>query len=232
MVKPSVVIVWPRAFDYPLFRDFLARNRSLFGQVIISFTDNSVERDVRKFLKWAHPDFTFVSQIAVKSWYNEAVNSALEMVTGEWVLFLEQDFICTDEFLKLLLENAEKYDFVCHAEGKRLHLACMITKMASINKTHRFFDQMPRYNMDCFGLFFAEMEVLFENGATLDKIFDTGYTHLNGLTHNFYLALHGQIKNVVNPNAFETYLRVGKNTNVVKHQEWEALTDKILTHYD
>src|SRR3990167_523644 len=170
MIKPDLILIWPRAFDFPLIREFIVRNRKRFAQVIVSFTHNSVDRDYRQFLKQIHPDFTFVDSVKNVNWYDDAVNEAIEAVKSEWVMFMEQDFTCTDEFLKDLLTVGELYQYLAYEEGQRLHLCCMLTKLSTINLTTRYFGTSPRYGLDCFDLFMAQIEVIHkELGSTLEK---------------------------------------------------------------
>ncbi len=47
----SAILTWPRSCDYPLWRQFLRNNRSLFNEVIITFMETNWGYDYRRFLK-------------------------------------------------------------------------------------------------------------------------------------------------------------------------------------
>jgi len=193
MIKPDLIVVWPIAYDYPIFRELIADNRNLFGKVIISFAHNCVERDYRQFLKNTHTDFTFVESMADKHWYDDAISIALDEVKSKWVMFMEQDFVCDRKFLVELLKKASDYHFVSLREDQRFHFGCFVAKMKYIKATHRYFGHIPDAHLDCFGLFVAEL-ILMSMGkyAALGELKLEGYKHLSGLTHNYTLMSDGE----------------------------------------
>ena len=221
-------MVWPLAFDYPLARKMIEDNRDLFNKVIISFTSNSVERDYRKLLINLHPDFTFIQPEYIKHWYNDALTGAIKGVKSDWVLFLEQDFLYNRKELKKLLRYGKQYEFVALQQGERLHLGCALIKKELIDKTLGYFGDFPRYHLDCFDFFFAELLVLAgDNWASLDKIM-AGYKHLNGLTQNLHLSLQGKYDDVTDKKEFKKYLKLCSKIKEKKIVEWDKLMSKIL----
>jgi len=226
MVKPDLIIIWPRAYDYPVCRSLVSQNRDNFGKVIVSFTHNDVERDYREWLKETHPDFTFVDCDGGVNWYDEAINIALEHVESEYVMFLEQDFFFDAKFLRKILNLVEDRDFVCLEQGSRLHLACFVTKMKLINKTLRHFQAIGRYGLDCFDLFCAEIIIKSRDWSTLEGF--SGYKHLNGLTHNLRLGIQKDFKLMYEPKEFKHYLNFSLKMDVKQNPEWVKITKEIL----
>lgn len=228
MIKPDLIFIWPRAFDFPVVRAFIVRNRHLFDQVIISFTHNSVDRDYRKFLRDVHPDFTFVDSTADKNWYDDAVNIALNQVKSRYVLFMEQDFICSDKFIEDLLSVGDKYDFIALEQGRRLHLGCLLTQMVIINHTVRYFGTCPRSNLDCFDLFTAELEALCrQRGTTIDNAVLGDYQHLNGLVHNYSLFTSNRLELITDLPSFKKYNQSCLDASISKHESWVKIMEGV-----
>jgi len=216
MGKSDVICIWPLAYDYPLFRKQLERDRDLFGKVIISFTHNDESNDYRNFLTEKYPDWTFVDSHEGKSdWYDEAVNGALRASDSELVLFLEQDFTYRRFLVEQLLNflsgpYGTKTDFICYREGgKRLHLSFFLARRSCIEKTSKFFGIKPDSKIDNFDFFTKEMEDRAYIGRFLDEypwaIPGRDYYHMNGLTHS--LRLHREGKEIYyKPEEFKKYL--------------------------
>jgi glycosyltransferase involved in cell wall biosynthesis len=232
LIKPDIITVWPRAYDYPFWRWSIKKNRQLFNQVIVTFTHNSVERDFREFIKTNHPDFTYVENEEYRQdegWYGTAVNNALDASTGKWVLFLEQDFIYEEDFLERLFSDIQDVDFIAYQQTKRLHPACFLVKKEMVNRTHRFFD--PIYNMDCFDFFANENVIISKNNfLTLEHMgFNDpeDYHHLNGLTHNYYLLSLGKKQEITNMEEFKKYNQMCKTLSVEHNKEWMEIINRI-----
>jgi molybdopterin-guanine dinucleotide biosynthesis protein A len=224
----DVITVWPRAYDYPIYRNQIIKNRDLFNKIIISFTHNDVNRDYRDFLKKVHPDFTYVDANNNDDWYDKAINKALDASQSEWVLFLEQDFFFTRTLLEKVIRYSKIYDFICHQQGKRKHLAFFLVKRSLIEKTIKYFGLTQE--LDCFDLFTREITVLAkENYLTLDRIGNCGidFFHMNGLTHNYYLSISEKIKNITNPIVFKEYNLRSKKVKVLQNSEWLDIIDKV-----
>lgn len=226
MIKPDLIIIWPYAYDYPVCRALVSQNRDKFGQVVVSFTHNDVSRDYRKWLRKNYPDWTFVDDGGSPNWYDGAVNTALYQVRSEYVMFLEQDFLFNRKFLKRFLRLAGLRDFVCYSEGERLHLACFISKLATINRTLRFFQPIGRYGLDCFDLFFSEM--IAKNGDWSTTIGWGGHKHLNGLTQNLRLGITKKFDLIYHPEEFKHYLNLSLKIDVKQNSQWVKITQNIL----
>ena len=236
MIKPDFLCVWPRAFDYPLFRKFIVTNRNAFGKVIISFTHNNVDRDYRRFLKKTHPDWTFVDAKNPTDWYNDAVNIAVDASNSKYILFMEQDFICNSLFLNNLLIRAKDFGMVAYNQSGRYHMACCLVKRNKIEETHRFFGQYADYRLDCFDFFMAEMR-LQPSYCDLEKLglqmYE--YIHLNGLTHNYRLAIEGQLDLIFNMDEFKEYNDRSLEVDIKQTKSWIKIMKKIkidLTKYE
>jgi len=194
-MKPDLITLWPIAFDYPLFREQVVKNRQHFNKVIIVFTHNSVVRDYRTFLKATHPDWTFCDTEHLKqkpNWYTTAINEGLKYSSSEWVLFMEQDFIYNDTFIPKFLQDIAFFSYGGLCEGKRLHFGCFAVKRYLISKTQKFFESIDtlNYSFDCFDFFTCELQILSNMYTTLDALGfkrEDDYDHLSGLTQNYHL---------------------------------------------
>lgn len=204
----DVILSWPRNTDFPLFREFLHVNRSLFQKVIIVFTETHQGDDYRDFLRYAlaQDDITFVDIQPTppgRDWRDIAVNKALEYSTGEWVWFTEQDFtgkpILFSEVEKIMFNGYA--DMVGAYDSKRLHPCCIFIRRELLNLTSRNFGIVPD-KLDHFGVLQQELERINPTQNPLPKEW---YTHMNGLTHNMNLIYHGQDPNY-KPEEFKDYL--------------------------
>lgn len=228
-IKPDIICVWPIAFDYPLWRHVVTKNRHYFDKVIISFTYNNLDRDFRQFLKNTHPDFTLVDTGNNQSpyWYHSAIIEALNNSHSDWILFSEQDFIYDDNFIKNLLEKTliNNLDFACLVEGSnRKHFGCFLIKKSLILQTTQFFDQVM--NLDCFDRFTIECSQLTKKWMTLEELgFVRGlnYDHLNGLTHNYYLFTQKIFNLITGKDKFIKYNKNSIEANIIQNPEWQEI---------
>jgi molybdopterin-guanine dinucleotide biosynthesis protein A len=224
MIKPDLIVIWPYAFDYPRFREFVVRNRSKFNKVIVSFTNNSVKYDFRNFYTKAYKDWTFVNSSG-PFWYHDAIVAALKAVESTWVLFMEQDFLCTDLFLEELLATGRDFDFSCYLENERLHLCCFLTRMDLINKTSKFFAHIPERNLDNFDLFTQEMKDLSNRTWTFSDVDNDQVKHLSGLTQNYQVIQNGNPEQITNPREFWKYNQLCMRAKVPIPHQWREIMD-------
>lgn len=239
MIKPDAIVAWPRAFDYPQFRELLVKNRDSFGEVIITFTDNSTDRDLREFFKKTHPDFTFVNPTPNSpSWYHDAINRALDESNSKWVLFLEQDFWFSDDFMERFLTLASDSVFSCLLFGKRLHPACYLCRKKDINRTTRIFNAMntSKVALDNFDLFAIEMEAVaggnFQTLSSLGFVDGKDYHHMSGLTQNYELVLKNKYDLLTGKKEFKDYNEKCMNlTSLVVPPEWKDVMELTATYF-
>lgn len=226
MIKPDLIVAWPIAFDYPAFRSFVVSNRKMFDKIIVTFTFNSSLYDFRDKLKEIHPDFTFVEGEQGSDWYNPAVNAAIDASVNEWIMFMEQDFICDTSFIKELFSEAEKYDFISYAEGQRYHFCCSLMRRLCVDNSSRFFGIKPGSNLDNFDAFINECKGKFRHTTTNEVLVNTGY-HMNGLTHNYSLCLSGKLDLITNPRKFFEYNDISLSSKVDQIPEWVGVMEKV-----
>lgn len=243
-MKPDLITVWPRAFDYPLFRELIVKNRDLFNKVIIVFTHNSVVRDYREFLKITHPDWTFCDTeqyISQPNWYTHAILEGLKesdkdkawIREDDWVLFMEQDFIFNEGFLKRFLEQVKFLSFGGLSEPGRLyHFGCFAVKRRLIENTVKFFEsfEVLNYKFDCFDFFILELTRLSNQHKSLDEMgFIRGddYDHLSGLTHNYHLLDIGKYELMTGKEKLRQYNDLSNGVTINIDYSWIAQMIKM-----
>lgn len=192
MTKPDIIISWPRNCDYPLWRQFIRKNRARFNEVLVVFTETNHGDNYRDFVREAMmPDYVlFVENrdldYGSEDWRNVAINSALlHSYNSEWVWFTEQDFIITepDIFWKEVEENMNKFDALAVYVADRMHPCCTFVKRSLLDRTHKDFSAKPP-EYDHFGRLQKDFGALQSPVYSLKN----GYIHLNGLTHNMSLV--------------------------------------------
>lgn len=227
-MKPDVICVWPIAFDYPLFREQIVKNRKLFNKVIIVFTHNSLVRDYRKFLKSTHPDWTFCDTEHLKqkpNWYTNAIHEGVKASRNKWILFLEQDFIYSDTFMPKFLKDIALYNFGGLQDAKRLHFGCMAIKRKLLSKTHGYFESFDTvmYRFDCFDFIMCELQLMTKLWANLEKLgFKQGvdFDHLSGLTQNYHILDINKPELITGRKKLKEYNQQSINADVRTHKTW------------
>lgn len=211
-MKPTLLTIWPRAFDFPIWRELVEREKDKFEKIVVVCTNSSKQRDLRPFFKEQMPYIEFIDideDSGKQDWYDEAVNIGLARITSDWVLFLEQDFWFREGFIETILNRINEFEFVCYKQGSRLHLAFFLGKKEMIDKTLRYFSQV-RDRVDCFDLFTMEMQILANyNYKTLEELGfqdNIDFHHLNGLTQNTHLLSMGLEPNS-QPEEFKKYCK-------------------------
>lgn len=197
MIKPTVLCVWPKHIDFPLFRFNLERFRDYFDDIFISFTNHHQEHDYSNFIK----DKLYFAKCSYAprtegDWRSDAVNQLLDLTTDkEYVLFLEQDFLIKDEsFFKIF---NEKNDFIYYQEMGRIHPAFALVKRSLVEQTSRDFSPVPP--KDHFGKFFEELP----EGKNIEDMgvkFREDFYHMQGLTQNYLSFKYGDA--FFRPNTF------------------------------
>lgn len=218
MIKPDIVVCWPRNCDYPLWRQFIRDNRSGFNLVIVVFTETNQGQDYREFVRNAmEQDYVlFIENRQItdgEDWRNVGVNAALlQSYNAEWIWFTEQDFIITDPvYFWDFVEKAAsaENEFIAVKEGERTHPCCMFVKRTALTRTKKNFAANPPGH-DHFGQITKDMEAL----KIKTKIIDKGYLHLNGLSQNMNLLASGQMPNYY-PEVFWQWLLESANVATV-----------------
>jgi hypothetical protein len=209
MIKPDVIISWPKSVDYPLFRKFLKQERERFNQINIVFTETHMSPDYSEFVKqslfqnWCL--FIQSPQVTGDSdWRNVAIHAGLQQsIHAEWILFLEQDFFPRDGFWeeceRLIEEGCE---VVSVFDQTRMHPCFLLIKRETLKtKTTKQFGALPPL-YDHFGKIQKDLET---NGATVGAIHQRLWYHMNGLSHNWRLVAEGERANY-KPDEFRNYL--------------------------
>ena len=207
MIRPDIIVSWPKNNDYPLWRQFIRNNRKLFEKVIISFTQTFLGDDYMAFVQkaMAEDDITFLDTEGIdgQDWRDAAVNQALLVSEAEWVWFTEQDFFIKEGFwedINRILTKSKKTQVIGTYEGDRLHPCCIFATRYAIERTRKRFGIIPD-KLDHFGIFQRDLEVEF----LITAINPVTYNHIAGVSHNFRLLFDG-VQPVYKPEEFGQYL--------------------------
>lgn len=208
IIKPDLICAWPTHVDYPLFREYIQTTRSKLHQIVISFTDmQTALPNYQSFIEeqLKADKVSFVQPLPIisgKDWRNEAVKKALEIATGDWVWFVEQDFFPAEGFWPEVYGLAQRTEAFGYYQEDRLHPCCIFVKRELLDKTSKDFSAYPDKGYDHFGKLQHDLE-LRTNPGVLHQW--TG-KHLNGLSQNIYLLQTGQEPNY-NPEEFKEYCK-------------------------
>lgn len=192
MIKPDVIVSWPRNCDYPLWRQFIHDNRDRFSKVIVAFTGAPVDGDYDCFVRES-TETDGVTCITVPheipgDWRNNAVHRALTYSLSEWVWFTEQDLNVNDEFFNDVERavNAGADVFAVY-QGSRMHPCSILIKRSVLYQLRLDFGIIP----DVADHFVKIQQQLEAGEYTIFRANPKTYKHLNGLSHNWYLLTHG-----------------------------------------
>lgn len=215
----DLIVSWGRNCDYPLWRDYIHKNRMFFDKVIVVFTESGMEENYQEFIEraMAVDQITFVNSPFVGSgqdWRNVAVNEGLKYSTSDWVYFTEQDFFPVGFMMgRVSLLRADGFDCIGVYDAGRLHPCCIFAKRFLIEKTSKDFG-IEEGVSDHFGKFQREVEAL----TRVAKI-DDNYKHFNGYSHNWRLVSEGQKPNY-KPEEFIQSLEESLKVSVPLSPTW------------
>ena len=217
-MSTDIVLAWPRHCDYPLWRDWLVKNRPHLGSVVIGFTEHHLENDWRQYVS---RELARIGGVRVfdatradgQDWRDTAVNEMLDRSCSEWVWFMEPDFIIRDDkkFRRAVAKGQMLGDVVGYREDgeDRRHPSCLIVRRSAIEKTSRYFGDVP---VDHFHAFCQELERTGARFADLDlrssKLSDDDgdFTHIGGLSRNEQLVDSREWEEVRRPDEHALYL--------------------------
>jgi hypothetical protein len=234
---PDLIISWPRNCDYPLWRQFIAKNRWLFNNVVIVFTETNQGHDYRDFIRislTSVPGITILESPETngEDWRHVAVTHALNVIDtlepADWVFFTEQDFFITsdrfwDEVLKAEKEGNE---VIATLEGSlRIHPSCIFIKRSLLNKTKRYFGVVAGV-CDHFGQLQKDLEEIEPKIHFIMR----NYHHMVGLSHNMTLAYNGQEPNR-GLHDFCKYLNMCLQSGEVMPAGFVLMANRVLRKY-
>lgn len=228
MIIPDIIVTWPRSTDYPLWREYIRRNRTRLNEVIVVFMETNQGHDYRDFVRGAmFADRAFcLDSPTVKpgeDWRNVAVNAGLEYsLHSEYIWFTEQDFFPLPGFWNEVEAHNGK-GYIGIKEGDRIHPASLFVQRSALQKTTKNFSIVPNV-LDHFGLFVNELQQI-TNGAILSP---ERYMHLAGLSHNLSLIERGEAPNH-NVIQLKAYLEGCLKLDVPVHDNFIGMINKYLT---
>lgn len=209
----DLIITWPNNCDYPLWREWLRANRSMFGEVYIIFHDTHSTPNFAPFVRdvmWLDgvTIVTYEDVPSGKDWRDWGIHYALNDSKADRVLFIEQDFFTTDGFWDKV-EEYKGYPVIGILDGTRIHPCFLLMTRKAIDATCKNFGIVPDKS-DHFGLIQRDIEAGLCGPYTFipdyPKTEDKLYHHMNGLSHNLRLMQEGQ-KVTYKPDEFRDYLR-------------------------
>lgn len=235
MIKPDVIVTWPKNCDYPLWRQFIRDNRSRFNKVIIAFMEPNSGYDFKPFIQEAmwQDNIKFldapIPRAGIDDWRDLAVNASLLQSQSDWIWFTEQDFYPCFGFWEHEIQWSEnnKCDVIAAYQSTRMHPCCMFVKRMALDKTHKNFGIVPD-KTDHFYLIQKDLE---DNGAKIGKIDPKRYHHYNGLSHNWRLVSEGGEANYQTDD-FVDWLKQSLTVNVPQCPEFERIANAEITRYE
>lgn len=212
MIKPDIIVTWPRNADYPVWRQMIRNNRHLFNEVIIVFMETNQGDDYREFVRQAmFQDHVLCVEsptlTAGEDWRNVAVNAGLlHSLHSEWIWFTEQDFFPKEGFFQEVEKHSEDADVIYVDDGGRMHPCCIFIKRETLAKTKKQFGANPP-EYDHFGQLTKDLWTIGETEKPVTAaVVNPGlYNHMAGLSHNLTLVAKGDLPNYKREE-FEAYL--------------------------
>lgn len=230
MKKYDLVVTWPANVDYPLFRLFIRENRASFEKVIIVFSPAPDGSDYRRFVRDAMtPDDCLIldspGYLGEKGdWRHVAITHALRFSTSEWVCFIEQDFlVISSDFFDDVQDHMTKHRVFGVDQGGRLHPCCLFMTKEVLNMTSKNFGIVPD-RLDHFGLIQEDLLNMNEQVGYLNT---SNYYHMNGLSHNFYLATK-MMEIVYRPDEFKRYLEKCVKLDIPLDDRFKSVVRSIV----
>ena len=255
----DIIVVSQHTIDFPIFREFLHRHKSRLSSAIYVFPENNLDDyEYTEFIKNDLDFCKFVNSEEIKredggitDWRDAATNRALEVSTADSVLFIEPDFIISDENLFKIPDNEDIVGYF--DETLRIWPSFLYVKKYLIHKTHRNFSagkhkhifslcgdyehfegnyEFKKYEeVDHFGKFVSDLIYhhgnffyLNENGILFD--------HMRGTTHNWNLFLNNTFEHLFSLEKYKEFIRKNLNANVNMHLEYKKQAIKILEYND
>lgn len=215
--------------DYPLWREQLRKDRSLFDNVIIIFTDMNVPIDYREFVAQAMLEdrVIFLDNPPVTArddWRNVATRKALRFTRQKWIFFTEQDFFWKEGFWPVVGEAMGRVEYIRALVGDRVHPCCLFLTRDLLNKTNRDFGVIKDVS-DHFSKIQNELVPIEAFDIPQDLWF-----HFGGLSQNMFLLSRGEEPNYM-PAEFKKYCEDCLNVSVPMHEDFVNLFKGYLSEH-
>ena len=228
MVRPDLIITWPDNCDYPLYREWLAENRARFNQIIVVFTATNQEP---RLMFWVAEKLRDIGCLPLVSpmvppgadWRNVAIHTGLPYPSSEWILFMEQDYVVTDNagFWKIVDDALETNNkVIAHYEGERMHPAFLLIQRSLLDNTRRDFG-IIKDKADHFYKLYEDLRALQSPIFNLSTANRHAH-HLNGLSSNMSLVQRGEAPNY-KVDEFDKYIRDCFHAEVKLNEEWKRI---------
>ncbi len=186
MIKPDLIVLWPKDVYYPYFVARINKDRELFEKIIIVITEGNLPMNFTQNIKGSfkkcmvlEPDILNMTA-GGKDWRSEAINFALSKSVSNYILFFEQDFLVRNGFFEELFSLVAP-DVVGFEDGNRFHPACLLIRKDILNMTRKDFGAYPPE-----GDHFSALTSDLKKFCQWDKLENIkGWHHISGLTHNY-----------------------------------------------
>lgn len=232
-MKPDVVVQWCVHCDYPLFRHFIQKYRDKFGKVILYPSRQHGTVDLEEFAK-ENFDITWVEPVEIdyakEDWRQAETVPCLKHVTSDWVLFMEQDFFCSDwpalfNKIETLVENGvDMMGLWNPTHYPYVHPSFLLMKVELLEETKKDFRAHPEINgCDHFAMITRDAEGLGANIYKFEEDWEN-YMHLGGLTYPFqnWKGDGTDHFGVKSPEAYYVYLNYASGLKVPQSADYLA----------
>lgn len=224
----STICLYPRGFDYPIFRSRLPQ-LSQYAEPVFCFTDHG-KLNLTKWIQ-ANVNGTFydVNQFETRGcrgdWRSKATNLIIDSTDSEWLLSIEQDFLIRDypNFFEKVMDAMSRFDVITFAEGNRFHPAFLLIKRDVLDRTDRDFSPVPD-KFDHWGSVTKKLKSFAKTALLPDLGLRPGedWYHFGGLTENYFAP-----KPYYRLPEFYAYNSACYNCSPIS-QEWFVEMDRIL----
>ncbi len=202
--KIDLIVTWPSGMDYPTWRWFISHYHKLFNNIIVVFYPKG-SLDFTRFLRSNFPEVKFlISDSIGQTWREDAVNTALNYSTADWVWFTEQDFLFKDLYcFERIFEAMKDHNVIGVKQGNRFHPCSLFVKRKIIDKTSKDFSA-PKQDMDHFSIFSKEIESIGKP-ITFDRLAlfkNKDWYHMSSLTWNYFRIMDDELEDMHEPANF------------------------------
>lgn len=228
----DLIVAYPDNCDYPLWRDWIKKNRKHFDKVIVVFTKTNGRDNYKEFVRSAmimervifidNPELT-----AGQDWRDVAMNEAIKYSSAKWIYFTEQDFIPVGFYMgRIAILMSEKYECIGAYDGGRLHPCAIFITRELLDKTNKYFGiKADKYDH------FGQLQIDVEAMAQVGRIPEKSYLHFNGYSHNWRLISEGEVPNY-KPDQFIQSLKDSLDVGVSLDPKWVEIAVKAIERYE
>ena len=246
-MKKSLIITWIMHCDYPLFRKFLTEHASYFDEILIYWSPhnrfpyyNSFMQSSLSYLANVRFLDPIVYDYGKDDWRNVATNELVKEASGDWIISIEQDWLCQDwegffTNCDRVMKECDLFGWLNPTRKPYIHPACFFIKHDLLEKTGTDFSPHPETpGSDHFSTITWKAQKLGAKILTLgvgDVETSSLAFHLGGINHNYlnfgtpHHAFHrGEI--------FKVYNYYSMQVEVPQHKRFMQLMKDVSVYLD